>query len=84
MPQGLEAKRSGQREEVAKMSGEVGSKLATLGCAIAVLSVVVGVIGVLESVHHWHLENLQAYLGLAFGGGIIGLIIAIFGKTGKE
>jgi hypothetical protein len=55
-----------------------------VGCAIAVLSVSVGVIGVLESIHHWHLENVQAYLGLAFGGGTVGLIISIFGRTGED
>ena len=42
---------------------------AILGCAIAMFSVIGGLCGLAESVQHWHLENLQACLGLAFGGG---------------
>ena len=66
------------------MSSEVGSKLAILGGAIAMFSVIGGLCGLAESIQHWHLENVQACLGLAFGGGTVGVIMVIFGKTGEE
>ena len=66
------------------MSSEVGSKVAIAGGAIAMFSIVGGLCGLAESIHHWHLENVQACLGLAFGGGILGLIMVIFGKPADE
>jgi H+/Cl- antiporter ClcA len=81
---GVEYWTHGQGEEVAAVSSEVGSKLVIAGGAIAVFSVVGGLCGLVESIHHWHLENVQVYLGLAFGGGIVGLIMVIFGKTAEE
>jgi hypothetical protein len=55
-----------------------------VGCAIAVLSVVLGAGGVSESIHHWRADDLQTYLGLAVVGGMIGLTVFAVGMLQEK
>ena len=57
---------------------------ASVGCVIAVLCVLVSVMGVLESIHHWRADDLQTYLGLAVVGGTIGLTVFAVGMLQQK
>lgn len=50
-----------------------------VGCAIAVLSLIAGAWGVLDSIEHWHVDNIGKYVALAALGGVIGLTIFVVG-----
>jgi hypothetical protein len=71
------------------MDHKAGCSVALVGCAIAVISVTGGVWGALGAATYEHWGEMQACLGLALVGGMIGFIVSAVGivmalSGGKE
>jgi hypothetical protein len=68
-----------QGKEMETMGRNEGCSIALIGGAIAVLAVAAGLWGALGASTEEHWGQMQACLGLAFVGGVIGLAVFITG-----
>ena len=58
--------------------------MRAVGCAIAVLSLIVGVIGGGAAWHHWQADNIERYMTVAVVGGVIGFTIFVVGEITRR